>query len=99
MTRRTTALSMVVAMIAVGCGQANGSATTTTPPPATESQIEVFCERHQEVRNLDYHAKYTALLDVAPAELDGPLFRMVNNPGPTDDDAKVLAFINEHCEA
>ena len=85
-------------MFVAACSQ-TATTDTTLPPPATESEIEAFCARYEELRGLGYGAKYTALLYVAPAELEGFLFRMVNNPGPTEDDLRVTGFINDHCRS
>jgi len=91
-------LLVSVVLLVVSCVQTTTSATSTTPLKATESEIEVFCAGYREVQDLGYKAKYTALLEVAPTELKAAIFRMVNNPGPTDDDAMVTGFINEHCK-
>jgi len=93
----TKTVCKVLLVVVVACSQP-ATTDSTTPPPATEAEIETLCARYEEVRGLDYGAKYTALLDVAPAELKGPLFRMVNNPGPTEDDFRVTSFLNDHCK-
>ena len=88
---------MLLMILLAACGP-EVAGDTTAPPPATEAEIEVFCARHEKLRDLDYGSKFMALLEVAPTELTGPLTRMVNNPGRTDDDALVEEFIVTHCE-
>ena len=91
------ALLMIGLMALVACSGST-DATTTSPPPATAEEMEIFCARYAEVENLDYQAKYEALLEVAPAEIEGPLFRVTNNPGPTEDDTRVEEFL-DRCES
>jgi hypothetical protein len=62
---------MLLMILLAACGQ-EVAGDTTTPPPATEAEIEAFCARHEEVRDLDYGSKFTALPEVAPTELKGP---------------------------
>lgn len=86
----------VLALAVSACGAAS-VADTTPPPPATEAEMEVFCERYEEVRDADYQTKYESLAEVAPEEIRGALVRAASNPGPTEDDTTIEAFL-ERCE-
>ena len=97
-TSLTLALRFTVfALVISACGTA-AVPDTTSPPPATEVEIEVFCERYEEVRNQDYQTMYESLAEVAPAEIRGALVRAASNPGPTDDDTKIEDFL-DRCDA
>ena len=86
----------VIALAVSACGT-TAVTDTTSPPPATEAETKIFCERYEQVRDQDYQTKYESLAEVAPAEIRGALVRAAANPGPTEDDSKIEAFL-ERCE-
>lgn len=98
MSRNATITTLVFAMAVVLTGCATTTADTTDTPSATAEEMEIFCARHDEVKNLSFEEKHTALLEVAPAEIEPELFRLVNGPsdGWFEDGQAVDEFI-ERC--
>lgn len=68
--------------------------STTAPPPASAEEVELFCERYSEVRDRSRQEVLVELLEVAPAEIVGPIKRASELGGSFEDDEAIDAFID-----
>jgi len=89
--RRTAVIFLWLILAGCGGGIANDA---TIPPAATPAEVEIFCGRYEEVKNLA--EKWQELEKVAPPEIKGAFFRVSNGPseGYWDDLAAAEEFVN-----
>ena len=95
----STAFLVVIALLIAACGSAE-NAGTTIPPPATQAELDVFCEGYEEVRDVSIGEQWEELLAVAPGEIHGELIRLTAGaPGESywEDRETVEAFM-KRCE-
>lgn len=72
---RATALLVATAVSLAACGSA-ANVDTTTPLPATQAGLDVFCEHYQQARDISIEEQWDDLADVAPAEIHHELVRL-----------------------
>ena len=89
--RRTAVMFIWLMMIACG---GETTADAIDPPAATPAEMEIFCGRYEEVKNLA--EKWQELEKVAPPEIKGAFVRVGNGPseGYWDDLAAAEEFVN-----
>ncbi len=82
------------------CGGSETTETTAPPPPATEAEMKVFCERYDELRAMSWGEMTAGLIEVAPAEIEGPLFRTSQPPGESwAEDREAVEDFLDRCDA
>lgn len=65
----------------------------TEPPPASAEEVEIFCQRYDEVRDWSRH-EVLALLDVTPEVTFDAVKRASERNGSFEDDAAIDVFID-----
>lgn len=87
---------LVCAATLVGCADGGeAEAGTTIPPPPTDAEMMIFCEKYDTVRERSWDELTAALVEVSPAQIKGPMFRTSQPPGETwaEDKEAVEEFL------
>lgn len=82
----------VMTMVLGACAGAPNTTTWATLP-ATVEEIGVFCQTYEGVRNQSRQEVMTALYEVAPDEVKGPIKRASELASTVEDDAAIEEFL------
>jgi hypothetical protein len=90
------AISMTALVAIASCGTAQTTEPTVSPQPATEAEMEAFCEAYESVRNQSWGELTAALIEVSPAEIQDEMIRTSEPPGESweEDRVAVEAFLD-----
>lgn len=70
-------------LLVVSCGDSSTVDSTSPPQPATEAEMEVFCEKYETVSSQSWSDLTVALIDVSPEEIRAEMIRASEPPGET----------------
>ena len=70
-------------LVVVACGGSGTVGSTSPPEPATEAEMELFCEKYATVSSQSWSDLTVALIDVSPEEIRAEMIRASEPPGET----------------
>jgi hypothetical protein len=82
--RRSGRLAAATLLLVVAsCGDAENADSSSPPEPATEAEMELFCEKYETVSSQSWSELTAALIDVSPEEIRAEMIRASEPPGET----------------